>query len=350
MNRDDLQASVKDFERVIEEGARISRTSDRLGHALAILFAMKSAYAIRVCLWKWDSEQTEGVEIGIPGERGRPTPQSLPTLSRVRAAAPKLISAESKSKAEILLVLEEAGVSDLCVAPQEQLFMMELVGRKLSGRALQVSLVELALFAVETGDIASATKYVAEALELAPTGWELHNLCVLEGFFAFRAGLILDAVRALDKSISVCLVDEYALLSCGVRAPNLILAQEFLEHGEVARVVSYLSQCMNVWRSFRSQIRELISLIESGETVDLQASEFALALNQLSYRLQMQWVQARSLEEPTELSSSTQIRKSPSEIDAARKRLAEDCERYISDRVKDTIKYLEKEEPEQYGR
>jgi hypothetical protein len=348
MNSDDLQASVKDFERVIEEGERISRTNDRLGYALAILFAMKSAYTIRACLWKWDSEQTEAAEVDMRG--GRPTPQSLPTLSSVRAAAPKLISAQSKGQTEILLALEEIGVSALCPAPHEQLFMMELVGRRLSGRALQVSLVELALFAVETGDIASAKNYVAEALELAPTGWELHNICVLEGLFAFRAGLTLDAAHALDKSISVCLADEYALLNCAVRAPNLILAQEFLEHGEAARVVSYLSQCMNVWRSLRPQISDLISLIKSGRVVDLQASEIAFALNQFSYRLQMQCVQARVLEEPAELPSSTQIRKSPREIEAARMGLAEDCERYISDRVKDTIEYLEKEEPEQYGR
>jgi len=348
MNRDDLQAAVKDFERVIEEGERISRTNDRLGYALAILFAMKSAYTIRASLWKWDGEPTEATEIDI--HEGRPTLQSLPTLSSVRTAAPKLISAESKGMAEILLALEETGISDLCPAPHEQLFMMELVGRRLSGRPLQVSLVELALFAVETGDIASAKHYVAEALELAPAGWELHNLCVLEGLFAFRAGLILDAAHALDKSISVCLADEYALLNCAVRAPNLILAQEFLGHGEAARVVSYLSQCMIVWRSLRPQISQLISFIEGGRAVDLQASEIAFGLNRLSYRLQMQCVQAHTLEEPKELPSATQNRKSPSEIEVARKALAEDCERYISDRVKDTIKYLEKEEPEQNGR
>ncbi|MGA8089063.1 MAG: hypothetical protein WCA10_17440 [Terracidiphilus sp.] len=344
MKKNHLQASVEDFERVIEEGQRIFQSGEPLGQALAILFAMKSAYAIRACLWKWNSEQSEALETGL--HSSRLAPQGLPTLSSVRTAAPKLISAESKSRAEILLLFEEAGVADLCPAPNEQLLTMELVGRRLSGQALQVPLVELALFAVETGDIAGAKKYVAEARELAPTGWESHNLYALEGLFAFRDGSVPEAVRALDKSIAVCLVDEYALLNCQVRAPNLALAQDFLEHGDATTVVTYLSQCMDVWQSLRRQIGELIGLIKGGETVDLQASEFALALSRFSYRLQMQSVQARCLQEWTGPPSLTTFRMSSYEIETARKDLAEDCERYISERVKHSIQYLDEEEPE----
>jgi len=102
---------------------------------------------------------------------------------------------------------------------------------------------------------------------------------------------------ASSRNRRSCQVDEYASLDCGVRAPNFMLAQELLEHGETEMVVTYLSQCKNIWRSFQLPISKLIGLIERGERVDLQTSEFVRALNQPSYKLQMQWMRACCLEE-----------------------------------------------------
>jgi hypothetical protein len=96
-----------------------------------------------------------------------------------------------------------------------------------------------------------------------------------------------------------------------------MLAQEFLEHDDPGRVVMHLSQCKRVWHSFRLPISKLIGLIESGEYVNLQGCEFVGALNQHSYRLQMQWMRARCLEEAAEPSPDAQLPKSPEEIAAA---------------------------------
>lgn len=254
------------------------------------------------------------------------------------------IHALSKSQTEISLLLRDSGVADLCTAPHEQLLRLDAVGRNIKGRALQVSLVELSLFAVEIGDLLAASKYVAEALKLAPAAWELHNLCVIEGLCSLEAGHIDDAAHSLNKSISACLVDEYTSLDCGVRAPNFMLAQEFLDRGDSGRVLTYLWQSKNIWHSFRLPISKLISLIESGEHVNLQRCEFVKALNQHSYKLQMQWMRARCLEEAVELSQDAQAPKSPEEIAAARVRLIEDCQRFINDGVNNTIRYLDTDE------
>jgi hypothetical protein len=345
MNEQEFRSKVKDFERVIEKGERFAQIGDQLGHGLAVLFAMKSAYAICTSLLNGDSEQTDALNLGKHGERCYTVPPNLPKLANVRAAVPRLIDAAvSKSKTGISLALRDSGVADLCPTPYEQLLRLDVVGRIIKGRALQVSLVELSLFAVEIGDLLRASKYVAEALKLVPTAWELHNLCVLDGLFSLKAGHVGDAVHSLNKSISACLVDEYTSLDCGVRAPNFMLAQEFLEHNDPGRVVTYLSQCKNIWHSFRLPIGELIGLVESGEYVNLQACEFVGALNQHSYKLQMQWMRARCLEEAAEPSPDAQIPKSPEEIAAARVRLVEDCQRSINDRVKNAIKYLDTNE------
>lgn len=348
MNELQLRVSVDDFQRVIEEGERISHDDDRLGSAaLAMLFAMKSAYAVRGHVRKWEREQFGTETIESHESCGRSAPEKMPRLSNVRIAAPKIVAASrSKRIPEMLHALYESGVTELCPVPDKQLLMMDTVGRRLKGRPLQVSLVELANFSVETGDIARAEHYVAEAYELAPTGWELHNLCVLEGLFFLRSGDTREAVGALDRSLSVCLADEFAAINCGVRAPNLKLAQAFLEHGESRRVVRYLSQCMDIWQSFLSPINKLIALIESGAMVDLQTSEFVLALSRTSYMLQMQWVQARVLNEATESPETTRPYRTAAEIVAARRKVSEDCERFIKDRVERTIRYLDTEEPE----
>src|SRR5260370_3012460 len=163
MNEYEFRASVKDFERVIQQGERFFKSGEQLGHTLAVLFAMKSAYAICTFLLNSDSEQND-LKVGVTGERGCAVPHHLPQLSSVRVAAPKQIeAASSKSKFETLQVLRDSGAADLCAIPHEQLLRMDLVGRNITGRALQVILVELSLFAVEIGDLHRASTYVIRA-------------------------------------------------------------------------------------------------------------------------------------------------------------------------------------------
>jgi hypothetical protein len=216
---------------------------------------------------------------------------------------------------------------------------MERLAGQVSGRPRLVFLVELALFAVELGDFDAARRYVTEAWGFDPSAWELYNLCVLEGLFALDAGKTGEALQFLEKSINACQIDEHASLNCGVRAPNFLLAQKLFERGAVLR---HLSDCKNVWQFSRMPMVKWIDLIEGGKAPNFQGSEVVKGMNQPSYKLDMQWMRARSLEGAKGASLASPTLKSPAEVAAARKRLLEDCDRHISAMVKEKIEYLDK--------
>src|SRR5208282_1077271 len=189
----------------------------------------------------------------------------------------------------------------------------------------------------------AARKYVAEAWGFDPSAWELYNLCVLEGLFALDAGRTRDAIQWLEKSINACQTDEHTSLYCGVRPPNFLLVQRLFEQGERVAVLRHLTQCRNVWQLPRMPMGTWIDLIERGEAPDFQEAGFANGMNQPSCRLSLQWMRARSLDSAKGTRPARSNSKSPEEVVAARKKLAEDLNRYIGGRVSDTISYLDKE-------
>jgi hypothetical protein len=126
----------------------------------------------------------------------------------------------------------------------------------------------------------------------------------------------------LEKSISACERDEYASLACSVRGLNLALVEKLLDSGQRVEVLRHLLQCKDVWQSLRPQLEKWISLIESGERPDFQASGILRAMNEPGYRLLMQYARARSLEEgASSATPQSVVPMSPAEVIARRDRL-----------------------------
>jgi len=125
----------------------------------------------------------------------------------------------------------------------------------------------------------------------------------------------------MEDSISACQRDEYALLACGARTLNVALVQKLLDSGQRIEVLRHLLQCKDVWQSFRSQIEVWIDLIESGETLTLQASGMLKVKNELAGKLLMLYPRVRALEEQPSLGAPPVVPMSPAEVIARRERL-----------------------------
>jgi hypothetical protein len=315
LDEQELVAAVKDFERVVKLSQRLSRTGNRSVAVLCLFYAMRSAFAIRAIF----GDQGGVVRTNSSSAEYRSVSwEDLPSLGPVQNATPKLIAAASlDDSAGMATALEEMGVLALCPMPQEQLSRMEVLAGNVTGRARLIPLVELSVLAAELGDYGKASKYVVESRTFDPSSCDLYNLCVVEGLIALNAGKIRDAVQHLDKSLVACRTDEYASLSCGVRAPNLALVQKLLERGERVEVLRHLSDCKDVWQVFRPQIDKWINLIEGGEIPNFQASRGVKAWNRASQKLAMQWLRVCSLGEVHDPPNP----KSPAEVMAGRERL-----------------------------
>lgn len=346
MNEHKLLVAVGDFERIIKSSERYHSNSNQLSLVISVFFSMKSAFLIRACLELHDGDLPKSAMDGMDYIEQ----ESLPRLDTVREAKPKLVAAvASNNKAAIVNALEELGVFALCPTPNKQLPRMERLSQKVNGPARLVFLVELALFAVELGDFDVVTRYATEAWGYAPSGWELYNLFILEGLSTLKAGRTEEAVRYLKISVHACLTDEHTLISCGLRSPNFLLAQKLFERGAHDVVLKYLVDCKKVWQRSWMPIDEWIKLIESGQTPDFNSSENLKSMSLPSARFGLQWMRARSLAEAKEPSSSASTLPPTEEVVAAKERLLADVDRYISDKVKDTIRYLDNNESEPHG-
>ena len=125
---------------------------------------------------------------------------------------------------------------------------------------------------------------------------ELYDVRVVEGLIALEEGRADQAIRCLHSSTKVCQADVDSSIECSLLPPNLDLAKRLLELGKRIEVLRYLTECHNVWWRCRPQIEEWIQLIESGENPDFQALQTPEGADQLSYRLNVQWLRACSLE------------------------------------------------------
>jgi tetratricopeptide (TPR) repeat protein len=241
----------------------------------------------------------------------------------VRKAAQEFIAASTANdRSGISNALQDMQVFALCPAPEEHLSRMELVAGHVIGRVRTIPLVELSLFALELEDYGKAIKYATEAHTFDPGSWELYNLSVVEGLVALNARKGREAIQYLDESIRACQRDEYASLSCGIRVPNLALAEKLLQSGHKVEVLRHLLECKDVWQFLRVKIDKWISLIEAGEAPDFGG---AGVLRAIPYRLQMQWLRAYSLS--LEKEPGVAARKSPAEVMAGRNRLREEYRR-----------------------
>jgi tetratricopeptide (TPR) repeat protein len=328
MNEAEVRSAVKDFEEVIKASERLSAKGTRLSAILGTFFAMGCAFRIRrhlgVCGENTINEQTEHAFNDSRFEER----WTLPKPDAVHNAAERLIAAAISQDYDVAAnTLAEMGVMDLCPGISQQFARMEFVARSVKGPAQLIPLVELSLFAVEMGEFERAGKYTAEAHSFNPNAYELYNLCIVEGVIAMNAGQQRQAIQFVEQAIGACQRDEYASLACGVRAPNLALAERLLDGGHRVEVLKHLFECKNVWQSFRSQIEVWISLIESGARPTFQESAMLRSMNEPACRLIMQYSRARALDEGESTPQST-LPMSPAEVIARREQLKESYRRY----------------------
>jgi hypothetical protein len=336
------RAILTDYQLVIEAGENCCDRNEQLGRILSTFFAMRSAYLLRVRLGVGTNDQLEGAK-GLAGNQGGDLDEFFfPTFLAVGNAAQKLAFAlEVNDRVSIRSSLEEMGVFVLCPFPERQLSEMERLLGPVSGRPRLVFLVELALFAIELGKMDEARRYVSDAWELNPSGWELYNACMIEGLFAVDAGVLSDAVRWLEESVNACQRDEGTSLNCGLRAPNFRLVQKLFDRGERDAVLNHLANCKNIWQRSWMPMGQWISMIKSGLTPDFQGSEAIKAMNLPSCRLALQWMRACSLASEIVPVSSGMKSKSPTEVLAAREKLMERGIVLLNRRIMESISYLE---------
>jgi hypothetical protein len=312
----ELTAAVAEFEKVVELSERLSARGDRVTSMLCMFYAMWSAFVIRLCFGKCKGRGTEEAKDGTLKENSLLAP-GLPRLDVVRKAVQEFVAATTADdRSGMSNALQDMRVFALCPVPKEHLSRMELIAERVAGRARTIPLVELSLFAVELEDYERAIKYAAEAHTFDPGSWELYNLCVVGGLIALNARKHHEAIEYLNESIRACQRDEHTSLSCGIRVPNLALAEKLLQSGYRVEVLRHLLECKDVWQFLRVKIDKWISLIEAGEAPDFGG---AGVLRAISYRLQMQWLRAYSLS--LEKEPGVAARKSPAEVMAGRDRL-----------------------------
>ncbi len=292
---------------------------------LGMLFAMWCAFKVRRHLGF--DHRTYPTKLTEPAE--------LLDVEAVQEAATRLLAAaKSKDQAGMSTALADMGVSALCPVISEQIARMESVARSVPGRAQLVPLVELALFAAEIGDYASASKYCSEARGFDPSAYELYNICTVEGLIAESLGLHDEAIKLLDSAVRACLRDEYTSLTCGVRGWNLMLVEKLLERGKVAEVRKHLCECKDIWQSFSVQIGGWVSLIDEGVRPNFQDSVTLQAMNEPGFRLLMQYARARFIEdEPSQTDSMVKPTMSAAEIAEKRKKLREEYRRNMNGQV-----------------
>ena len=163
---------------------------------------------------------------------------------------------------------------------------------------------------------------------------------MVEGLIALNAGRVHDAIRCLADSLDPCLEDVQAASECGVLAPNLELVEKLVEHGERIEVLRHLSDCLDLWVRFRSEITEWMGIIERGDIPDFHSAESINEASRPSWKLKIQWLRACSLElEP--YSTSLKARMSRTQVLAARAESAARHKAGFDAWVKKGIEYLE---------
>lgn len=312
----ELRKAINDYEKLIRSSELLCKKGGQLARVLSTFYAMWSAFAVRVRSEEW-AEVISSTLDEPRGENRSIDSESLPKLDTVQESAEKLIRGLTLcDTAAMYRVLEDMGVLGLCPTPGEQLARTEGVVQRVPGRRQMILLVELALIATELGHYDQAHRYATEAHAFHPSSWELYNLRTVEGLIALNANRRDESIECLRESILACQSDEYTLLSCGVRVPNLLLLQKLLCSGERVEVMRHLLECKNVWPFLGRQIDVWISSVKRGSIPDTQISGVLNSLN-FAYRLQMQWMRSLSLEDEQNSSSA----KSVNEAIAGRERL-----------------------------
>lgn len=292
---------------------------------LQCLYAMRAAYWIRI-----NASSIMTVEERVPLESTSSCALDHPPFEEMYESYRRLLAADrSSDKVALGSALREMKIVEFCSTSNGQLERMERLTEQNETHVRLILHVELALFALELEDQAAARSHTQEAWVLDPTGWERYILCTLQGLFAACSGRVQEAIHWLEDSTSACFEDEVILMECGVRPPNLGLAQKLLSLGQRIPVVDYLLACQDVWRSKGMPFGEWIHQLELGQEPDLEACETIRELSRPFHRLDLQ---SRRAFKPVAARSSgapPNTRRSRKEVLLAREKRLEESKRIM---------------------
>lgn len=286
MKMPSLEEEADEFLNVITSIERSGGRADVLP-ALQRLFAMRAAYWIRKSL-----PPSMTMEVQASSERLPNSAENQSYEVMYESYRRLLASYRSSDNVALASALREMRILEFCPALEDQFARMEQVTQQVEAPARLIFHVELALFAFELGDESAVRHHAQEAWVLNPTGWERYVLCTLQGFYEACSGDIQGATHWLEESISACFEDEKILIRCGVRPPNLHLAQKLLSLGQRIPVLDYLLACQDVWRSKGMPFGEWIHQIELGQEPDFETSETIRGLTRPFLRLNLQSLRA----------------------------------------------------------
>jgi hypothetical protein len=336
-----FQQLFKTLLKLLEYSRKLGITDDHLTICLCKFYAIWNACQIQKCLMSLGDLETASSE--DEDEICLDSGEMLPDHETVQQSAQDLLlAASSRDKAATKVALRDMGVLALCPTPEEVFPAMENVASRVNGPAQQVFLVDLSLFAAESGDYQRAHKYIQQARSFHPSSRELYNICVIEGLIALNAGKLDEAIQFMDNSTTACQADVDSSIQCSLLPPNLDLAEKLFELGERVAVLRYLTECHNVWQNCRSQIEEWIHVIERGETPDFHTLEMPVNTDQLSYRLNVQWLRACSLELQVSPAKSKTLL-STTQVLAERERRKAKYGARMSAHIRNKLEYLEKD-------
>ncbi|MHC4075043.1 MAG: tetratricopeptide repeat protein [Planctomycetota bacterium] len=131
-----------------------------------------------------------------------------------------------------------------------------------------ITLDDLAVFLIDTGQIDEAEKYATELLELATKykkdwnyGNAIHKGHIALGRIALRRGRIDSAKGHLleaGRTPGSPQLDSFG--------PNMLLAKELFEEGQKDTVIKYLQFCDKFWSSGKWKIKKWQQIIQEGRT------------------------------------------------------------------------------------
>jgi hypothetical protein len=127
---------------------------------------------------------------------------------------------------------------------------------------------------------------------LSPGPSELHDLHTVSGVLALDIGNKKEARTQLAESVRVCGTSEFARRTCGVRPPNLMLAERLARDGDRKSVGKYLADCQHVWLGYAKQIALLAEALELGQRSELDWQALAEGINRPAAKLFISVVKA----------------------------------------------------------
>ena len=275
-----LQSEIADLEDILATRIPSHIASSSVVRAMREIYATRSACEV---LSRIAMLLPEAVDAGRKSSSSGDQSSVLrpsPCPNAFRSAAPHLFEAVASGDATLVVsALAEMGVLALCPPLNEMLDRLEFRVGSVIGRSRLIPLIELAIFTAELEQRERASKYLAEAQTLHPGASELHDIRTVEGVIALGAGSIGQAKKHLAESISICLEDDFARVTCAVRVPNFMLADRLMQRGERKPVVKFLVECRRVWTYCANHIDAWIQSIESGQQPDFLSAPIFAAMN-----------------------------------------------------------------------